>query len=35
LCGYFVAPRKRYERRQRRHGRAAPQTARHSHDGYL
>jgi HEAT repeat protein len=23
LCGYFVAPRKRYERRQRRHDRAA------------
>jgi hypothetical protein len=25
--GYFVAPRKRYERRQRRHGRRAPKTA--------
>jgi HEAT repeat protein len=27
LCGYFVAPRKRYERRQRRHGRLAARTA--------
>jgi HEAT repeat protein len=27
LCGYFVAPRKRYERRQRRHGRMAGKTA--------
>jgi hypothetical protein len=27
LCGYFVAPRKRYERRQRRHGRVATRTA--------
>jgi hypothetical protein len=27
LCGYFVAPRKRYERRQRRHGRRAARTA--------
>jgi hypothetical protein len=26
LCGYFVAPRKRYERRQRRHDRRAPRT---------
>jgi hypothetical protein len=35
LCGYFVAPRKRYERRQRRHARAATQSARHTHDSYL
>jgi HEAT repeat protein len=27
LCGYFVAPRKRYERRQRRHGRPAARTS--------
>jgi hypothetical protein len=27
LCGYFVAPRKRYERRQRRHDRPAARTA--------
>ncbi len=27
LCGYFVAPRKRYERRQRRHDRVAARTA--------
>lgn len=26
LCGYFVAPRKRYERRQRRHNRKAAAT---------
>jgi HEAT repeat protein len=27
LCGYFVAPRKRYERRQRRHDRLAERRA--------
>jgi HEAT repeat protein len=27
LCGYFVAPRKRYERRQRRHDRRAARLA--------
>jgi HEAT repeat protein len=27
LCGYFVAPRKRYERKQRRHGRLAARKA--------
>jgi HEAT repeat protein len=27
LCGYFVAPRKRYERRQRQHDRLARRTA--------
>jgi HEAT repeat protein len=27
LRGYFVAPRKRFERHQRRHGRRAPRTA--------
>jgi HEAT repeat protein len=28
LCGYFVAPRKRYERRQRRHDRLAARAGR-------